>query len=78
MSHSDNSFMQSHFFTFNPVSTSRRMAVARAGLSLCLAAQALIVSCKSSGMRTPTMGALPVAGRPRAFLGLSFIDFPII
>jgi len=66
-----------HFFFFNPSSTSRRTAAASDGWSFCLAAQFLIRSCISSCIRTPTIGELPVAGRPRAFLGLSLIDFAI-
>ena len=66
-----------HSFFFNPSSTSRRTAAASDGWSFCLAAQFLIRSCISSCIRTPTIGELPVAGRPRAFLGLSLIDFAI-
>src|ERR1035437_10825413 len=58
-----------HYFPFfSPISTRRRMAVAKAGLSCCLLAHFLISSCRSSGMRTPTIGALPVAGRALVFL----------
>jgi hypothetical protein len=39
MSHSDNSFMQSHFFTFSPSFTSWRMASESLGLSCCFSAR---------------------------------------
>ncbi|MBU6463227.1 MAG: hypothetical protein KGR71_11535 [Proteobacteria bacterium] len=60
-----------HFapFAFSPISTSRRIAVAKGGSSCCLPAHVRISSWNCSDIRTPTIGSFPVAGRPRPFLG---------
>jgi hypothetical protein len=63
-----------HFcFAFRPSSTRRRTASER--VVSCLAAQSSIASMISLGARTVRRGSLPVAGRPRRFLGCTFIDF---
>ena len=53
---------------FSPISTSRRMATERPGLSSCAAAQASIMATISSDQRVPICRPRPVAGRPRRFL----------
>src|SRR5258705_9837626 len=79
VSHSDNSFMQSHFFTFSPSFTSWRMASESLGLSCCFSAQASISALSSGEPRSPIIGVLPVRGRPGPrFFGLATIDLPII
>ena len=55
-----------------PLSTRRRMASERSGLSGSLAAHFSIASMRSADIRKLTIGALPVAGRP-LFLGMTFL-----
>jgi hypothetical protein len=60
-----------HFFLGSPASTKCRTADALVWPFFF--AQASIARVNSGGIRMPTSGSLPVAGRPR-FLGISFID----
>ena len=48
-------------------STSWRMASGRLGIGRCCARQESTASVKSLAMRTPIVGLVPVAGRPRFF-----------
>jgi hypothetical protein len=58
---------------FSPDSTKYRMADARVwSFWAAHRSRAVIIS---SGIRTPTSGSVPVAGRPRVFLRISLIDF---
>ncbi len=52
-------------FAFSPSSTRRRMATASGGLSCCFSAQSRMWRWNASLILTPTIGSLPVAGRPR-------------
>jgi len=48
-------------------SSNRRIASGRLGRSLCWRRQLSNRVIKAAGMRTPTVGLVPVAGRPRFF-----------
>src|SRR4051812_10098255 len=57
---------------FSPMSTKRRRASERDGLSACRAAHASIAAIFSSGRRNDSSGSCPVGGRP-IFFGLLFL-----
>jgi hypothetical protein len=63
-------------FAFSPISTSVLNASER-DVSFATA-QASTCAISSAGIRAAICGSLPVAGRPRLFLGATFIDFFII
>jgi hypothetical protein len=65
-----------HFFAFSPSSTRRRNASDR--LVSFAVAQASTCTISSVGIREVTWGSRPVAGRPRLFFGVTFIDFFMI
>jgi hypothetical protein len=62
-----------YFFAFIPNSTKRRNASER--LVSFAAAQASTSAINDAGIREVTWGSRPVAGRPRLFFGVTFIDF---
>jgi hypothetical protein len=63
-------------FAFSPISTSRRNA---SDLDVSLAvAQASTSAIIWVGILDVTCGSRPVAGRPRLFFGVTFIDFFMI
>jgi hypothetical protein len=64
-----------HFFAFSPISTSRRMASER--VAEFSSAHFSMRPMRSSDMRTPYNGSVPVAGLP-TFLRLTDIGFAII
>ena len=61
--------------TVKPSSTKRRIASER--LVSFAAAQASTSAINTAGIRDVTCGSRPVAGRPRFFLGVTFIGFLI-
>jgi hypothetical protein len=64
-----------HFvFAFNPSSTRRRVASESEGISGWYSAHFTIEARSTGDARKPIMGSRPVAGRPRRFFGLAFID----
>src|SRR5438876_128620 len=65
-----------HFFAFSPISTRRRNASER--VVSFAAAQASTSAISAAGILDVTCGSRPVAGRPRLFFGVTFIDFFII
>src|SRR4051812_9539019 len=58
-----------------PISTSRRMASEREGMSFKLVAQASTRTLRSSGRRIAVTGSRPVAGRPRFFFDIARTGF---
>jgi len=65
-------------FTFNPSSTSRRIASEREGLSGCFSAQRPIASRIEGSARKPISGVMPVRGRPMMTFCLPEIVFFIL
>jgi len=59
-------------FGLSAISTSRRNASEREGLSGCRLAQASTSAVNAGGARNVSIGSLPVPGRPR-FLGITFL-----
>ena len=59
-------------FNFSAISTSRRSASEREGLSGWRLAQASTSAVNAGGARKASIGSLPVPGRPR-FLGITFL-----
>ena len=59
-------------FNFSAISTSRRSASEREGLSGWRLAQASTSAVNAGGARKANIGSLPVPGRPR-FLGITFL-----
>jgi hypothetical protein len=59
-------------FNFSAISTRRRSASERDGLSGWRLAHASTSAVNSGGARNASIGSLPVAGRPR-FLGITFL-----
>jgi hypothetical protein len=60
--------------TFSPISTSRRMAWERPGLSACLEAQSSTAARISPESRIAVTGSCPVAGRPGRLRTTFFFD----
>src|SRR6516225_1996676 len=64
-------------FNFSAISTSRRIASEREGLSGCCLAQSSICDLSAGDSRTAVTGSWPVGGRPRLFFRNTGIDFGI-
>ena len=66
-----------NFLAFSPISTRRRMASGRPGISVCFRRHWSRNAMSVNGIRTLT-AAVSTGGRPRGFLALSIVDFMVL